>query len=143
MGYNDRFESLLKNGDLKVTKHRHAILEALERDKLPVAAEDLYIKLKEKGVSISLSTVYRGLEALHEKGIVIKSSLPDCNKAVYEYNHNEHRHHIVCIKCHKMLPVIGCPLEEYEKLIENKFAFTVKGHRLEVYGYCNGCESKT
>ena len=71
--------------------------------------------------------------------VTIDLNLPDYNKSLYEYNHNEHRHHMICIKCHKMQPVTGCPLEEYEKLIESKFDFTVKGHNLEVYGYCNGC----
>ncbi|HHU90738.1 MAG TPA: transcriptional repressor [Clostridiaceae bacterium] len=143
MGAKKNYNDILKNRNLKVTKHRYAILESLEKSKLPVSAESLYIELKKKGISISLSTVYRSLEALYKKGIVIKSILPDYNKAVFEYNHNEHRHHMICIKCHKMQPVTGCPLEEYEKLIESKFNFTVKGHNLEVYGYCDGCESKT
>ena len=76
MESNKNYEDILKNGNLKATKHRYAILEVLERNESPVTAEDLYIKLKEQGVSISLSTVYRGLETLHEKGIVIRSNLP-------------------------------------------------------------------
>lgn len=139
MGFKEPYQDVLKKKNLKATKHRYTILKALESNKLPVTAEDLYFRLKEKGISISLSTVYRSLETLHEKDIVLKSNLPDYNKAVYEYNNNEHRHHMICIKCHKMQPVTGCPLEEYEKLIESKFNFTVKGHNLEVYGYCNGC----
>ncbi len=141
MESNKNYEDILKNGNLKATKHRYAILEVLERNESPVTAEDLYIKLKEQGVSISLSTVYRGLETLHEKGIVIRSNLPDYHKAVYEFNRNEHQHHLICVKCRKMLPVKGCPLEEYEKHIASKFGFRVKGHNLEVYGYCDHCES--
>ena len=100
MGAKKNYNDILKNRNLKVTKHRYAILESLEKSKLPVSAESLYIELKKKGISISLSTVYRSLEALYKKGIVIKSILPDYNKAVFEYNH-EHRHHMICIKCHK------------------------------------------
>lgn len=146
MGFKNQFEDILKNGNLKVTRHRHAILETLERNAQPLSAEDLYMKLKEKDISISLSTVYRGLETLHAKSIVIKNNLPDYNKAVYEINHNEHRHHLVCVKCRKMVPVNGCPLEEYIELIESKFGFTVEGHNLELYGYCKSCmyqKSKT
>jgi len=142
MGAKSHYDDVLKNRNLKATKQRSAILEALENNKLPVTAEDLYNKLKEKGISISLSTIYRSLETLHKKGIVIKSNIPDYSKAVFEYNNNEHRHHMICIKCHKMQPVTGCPLEEFEKYIESKFDFTVKGHNLEVYGYCSVCGSK-
>ncbi|MGI6124798.1 MAG: Fur family transcriptional regulator [Acetivibrionales bacterium] len=141
MGFKNHYDDILKNGNLKPTKHRNAMLGVLDSNNSPISAEDLYMRLKEKGISISLSTVYRGLETLNEKGIIIRSILPDYNKAVYEINRNEHRHHLICVKCHKMLPVKDCPLEEYEKLIENKFDFTVKGHNLEVYGYCNSCES--
>ncbi len=141
MGFKNHYENILMNRNLKATKHRLSILEELESNEVPITAEDLYIKLKEKGISINLSTVYRSLETLHEKGIVIRSILPDYNKAVYEFNNNDHRHHLICIKCRKMLPVNGCPLEDYEKLIESKFGFTVKGHNLEIYGYCNACEN--
>lgn len=143
MGTKSNYSDLLKNQNLKATKHRSAILEALENNKSPVTAEDLYNKLKEEGISISLSTVYRSLETLHKKDIVKKSVLSDYNKAVFEYNHNEHRHHMICIKCHKVQPITGCPLEEFEKYIESKFDFTVKGHNLEVYGYCSVCGSKS
>ncbi len=142
MGVKSNYNVLLKNQNLKATKHRSAILEALENYNSPVTAEDLYNKLKGEGISISLSTVYRSLETLHKKDIVKKSVLSDYNKAVFEYNHNEHRHHMICIKCHKVQPITGCPLEGFEKFIESKFDFTVKGHNLEVYGYCSGCGSK-
>lgn len=130
---------ILKSGNLKSTKHRIAILEILKENRLPISAEDIFIKLKENGILISLSTVYRVLETLHEKGIAVKTSIPDENKAVYELYNNQHRHHLLCIKCRKLLTVEGCPLEEYEKILENRFGFTVKGHNLEVYGYCNDC----
>lgn len=142
MGCKNYYEEILKKGNLKATKQRYAILEALDNKEFPVSAEDLYINLIEKEISISLSTVYRILEILYEKGIVTKSILPDYNKAVYEIYHDEHHHHLLCIKCRKMLPIEGCPLEGYEKLLESQFGFTVKGHNLEVYGYCNGCNEQ-
>ena len=60
MGAKKNYNDILKNRNLKVTKHRYAILESLEKSKLPVSAESLYIELKKKGISISLST-YTGV----------------------------------------------------------------------------------
>lgn len=142
MAYEERYKDLLKSGKLKNTKHRKAILEVLDKNDLPLTAEDLFFKLKESEISISLSTVYRVLEILADKGLVIRSNLADDNRAVYELSHTEHRHHLLCIKCRKVLPVDGCPLENYEKLLEDRFGFTVKGHRLEVFGYCESCKEK-
>ncbi len=143
MNGEEHYKDLLKNGNLKSTRHRKAILEVLEKNDTPLTAEDLYLKLKENEISISLSTVYRVLETLVEKGLATRSNLADDNRAVYELSHNEHRHHLLCTKCRKVLPVDGCPLEDYEKLLEQRFGFTVKGHKLEVYGYCQGCREKS
>ena len=65
MGFKEPYQDVLKKKNLKVTKHRYTILKALESNKLPVTAEDLYFRLKEKGISISLSTVYSSMESLH------------------------------------------------------------------------------
>lgn len=141
MGYKNKYEEVLKKNNLKMTRHRHAVLEVLDGNSLPLSAEELYIKLKEKGVSMSFSTVYRVLEAFLEKGIVVRNNLPDDGKSVYEiYCCDNHHHYLLCIDCRKVVQVEGCPLEEYERAIEEKFAFIVKGHNLEVYGYCSDCK---
>lgn len=140
MSCKDPYKELLRTGNLKSTKHRNALLEALESSGFPLTAEDLFLKLKEKNVSISLSTVYRILETLVDKGFVSRSQLADENKALYELSHKDHHHHLRCVKCRQILPVDGCPLKEYEQLLEDRFGFTVKGHNLEVFGYCEKCK---
>ncbi|WP_422145473.1 transcriptional repressor, partial [Clostridium sp.] len=50
---------MLKKKGLKVTKHRNSLLEVLEIENQPLTAEDIFLKLKEKGISINLSSVYR------------------------------------------------------------------------------------
>lgn len=134
------YKELLKKENLKSTKHRNAILDVIEKAGQPVTAETIYLKLKEREIAISLSTVYRVLEALLGKGLVAKTSVNDDNKALYELNNMEHKHHLLCVKCRKMLPVDGCPLEDYEKALEEKLGFSIKGHRLEMFGYCETCK---
>lgn len=142
MSCEDHYKDILKCGNLKSTKHRIAILEVLVKNDFPLTAEKIYLTLKENGISISLSTVYRVLETLVEKDLAIRSNFTDENKAVYEINQNKHRHHLLCVTCRKVLQVDGCPIEEYEKLLEDRFGFTVKGHKLEVYGTCASCKEK-
>ncbi len=142
MNGEEHYKDLLKRGNLKNTRHRKAVLEVLEKNDPPLTAEELFLKLKEKDISISLSTVYRVLETLVDKGLATRSNLADDSRAVYEVSHDEHRHHLLCTKCRKVLPVDGCPLEDYEKLLEDRFGFTVMGHKLEVFGYCEECKEK-
>mgnify|MGYP001016173531 CR=1 FL=1 len=140
MSGKDTYKDLLKTGNLKSTKHRNALLETLEQSGLPLTAEELFLRLKEKNVSISLSTVYRILETLVDKGFVIRSQLATGNKALYELSHKDHHHHLHCVRCRQIFPVDGCPLEDYEQLLADRFGFTVTGHNLEVFGYCEKCK---
>lgn len=140
MQSEDKYKEILKKENLKNTKHRNSVLEVIGQSRQPVSSEAIFLRLKEKGITISLSTVYRVLDALVEKGLVDKASVTDGNKALYEMNDMEHRHHLLCVKCRELLPVDGCPLEEYEKALEEKLGFSIKGHKLELYGYCKKCK---
>jgi Fur family ferric uptake transcriptional regulator len=134
------YGNVLRREGLKNTKHRNSILEAIENSDQPIAAEQIYIELKERNTSINLSSVYRILESLVSKGLVIKLSITGDNKALFELNRMEHKHHLVCSGCKKMFSVDGCPLEEYEKQLHDKLGFNITGHNLEIFGYCKECQ---
>jgi Fur family ferric uptake transcriptional regulator len=134
------YKDILKKENLKNTKHRNSILEVIEESSQPITADSIYLKLKEQGVSISFSTVYRVLDTLIGKGLIIKTSVTDENKGLYEINSMEHKHHLLCVKCRRMLSVDGCPLEEYERELEEKLGFSIKGHKLEMFGLCDKCK---
>lgn len=136
----NNFQSMLKQKNLKNTKHRNSILEVIAQNGEPINAEAIYLSLKEQNISISLSTVYRVIEVLFDSGLLTKTSVKDDNKALFEINSMKHKHHLLCLKCRKLLAVEGCPLESYEKTIEEKFGFIVEGHNLELYGICKECK---
>ena len=139
---NKNYKKILTCQGLKNTKHRNSILDILSKCDVPVTAEDIYLKLKNNSTSISLSTVYRTLETLCSKGLILKISISEDNKALFELNRMEHKHHIVCVGCKKMFSVDGCPLKEYEKVLQEKMGFDITGHKLEIYGYCPKCTEK-
>lgn len=136
------YEDSLKHSGLKNTKNRIAILAVLERSKIPLTAEQVYFELKEKNISINLSTVYRTLETLSDKKMVTKLSLIGDNRTLFEYNRMEHRHYLVCVKCRKIMAIDRCPLESYEKILAEETDFTIFGHKLDVYGYCPECRKQ-
>jgi Fur family ferric uptake transcriptional regulator len=132
-------EALLKESGLKSTKQRIAILEVLKKKELPTAAEDVFIELKKMNVPANLSTVYRILETMSERGLIKKFGLMGEGKSFYELFRVVHRHFLVCIGCKKMLPIQGCPLSDYERELEDKTDYKISGHRLDIYGYCPEC----
>ena len=113
------FITALKKKGLKVTKHRNSLLEVLEIENQPLTAEDIFLKLKEQGISINLSSVYRILDTLADNNLIIKYVLGDTNKTFYEINTLKHKHHLVCTSCKKIFPLENCPLSKYESELED------------------------
>jgi len=136
---NIDYKEILKREGMKSTRHRNAILLLLEQSDHPVSAEELYISLREKTASINLSTVYRTLDTFVSKNLVIKSTMDD-GKARYELNHHEHKHHLFCVGCHKVISIEDCPMGELQDSLKKKMDFEVTGHKLEIYGYCHNCK---
>lgn len=136
------YKEALKHNGLKNTKHRNSILNMVEKSIQPLTADQIYFALINQKISINLSTIYRILNILVEKGLIIKTSMVSDNKALFELNSFEHKHHLVCIECKKITMVDECPFEEYEKKLIEKLGFTILGHNLEIYGVCNSCKEQ-
>lgn len=136
------FREILRHAGLKYTKQRASILKVLKESEQPVSAEQIFLELQRNGTNANLSTVYRILESLAAKGIVLKTSIGSDTKALFEMNSSVHKHRMICINCRDMTSVEGCPLEEYEKMLKDRTGFDVTGHKLEIYGYCEKCKKQ-
>jgi Fur family ferric uptake transcriptional regulator len=124
---------LLSNIGLKCTKQRVKVIEILSASTSPLTVESIY----EKADGMSLSTVYRTVETLCEKGIVNKNTIRDSDRFYYELVTEKHRHYAICLGCKSMKYVDICPVHAPQ--IDD---FTVTGHKLEIYGYCDKCRKK-
>jgi Fur family transcriptional regulator, ferric uptake regulator len=138
-GHDHKSENILTQQGCKNTKSREAVISTLERAHTPVSAEDIFIRIKEKGAAANLSTVYRTLELMESKGLVSKTIMPD-GKARYELTGDGHRHHLICTNCNKMVAIDFCPLEALQKDVGEKNRFDITGHKLEIYGVCPECK---
>lgn len=132
------FDRFLKSKELKVTKGRIAILKALYKADRSLSVENILEECKKFGVDINLSTVYRGVEAFEEKGIVDKFSLND-GKFSYILKRDEHKHLLQCNICHKEIEV-PCPMKQIEELVQSETGFTLTEHNLIMRGVCEECK---
>ncbi|MFA9463141.1 MAG: Fur family transcriptional regulator [Velocimicrobium sp.] len=140
MGEHAEYEEKLKKSGLKSTKHRKAILDVLVKSNQPMAAEQIYLTLKESKIDINMSTVYRTLESLEQIDLITKISIMDDDRMLFEYNKIGHRHYLVCVGCKKIITIKNCPLGSYEKELESETDFEILGHKLYLYGYCSECQ---
>ncbi|SCZ81466.1 Fur family transcriptional regulator, ferric uptake regulator [Acidaminobacter hydrogenoformans DSM 2784] len=135
-------KAMLEHCGIKLTRQRLDLLDQLVKGSGPTTAEQLFLSLREEASAISLSTVYRILDAFELKGLVEKVVSTDENKAVYELNRHEHGHHLICTSCKSRMTITGCPLAGYEEALAKSTNYKITGHRLEVYGLCPKCQSE-
>ncbi len=120
------------------TKQRKAILDVLENAEIPITAEDIYLKLKEKCIDISLSTIYRNLEMLCKEGLVVKSYVMNEDKARFALP--DKKNYLICEKCGKIVIIDNCPFDKFKEELKEVHGFDITGHSVEVYGICPDCK---
>lgn len=133
-------KELLKAKNLRVTKQRKQILQILEIENNPISAEEIYNKLKNLS-NMDLSTIYRNLNILEDKNILLKTTNID-GISYYQLNNDQHKHFVTCNICHKRFLIENCPIHELEDSIEKETGFKITGHNFEFTGICPACQKK-
>jgi Fe2+ or Zn2+ uptake regulation protein len=104
----DKYVSLLKSHDLKVTHQRLRILEYINHHYNHPTAETIYSALKADHPSLSRTTVYNTLEILSDAGIIHRLTISPTEHR-YDMSETMH-HHFICKKCHTIYDVdFSCP----------------------------------
>lgn len=133
-------DNILKSVNLKTTKKRLLILSLLSNSDTPLTSEDI-LEQASKEININLSTIYRALNALTEKGILLKQ-LSNDGKTYFQINNRKHKHQLICSLCNKVVLVDCCPLKRFENDLCEETGFTITSHNLEFTGICPECTKK-
>ena len=127
----------LRKAGLKVTLPRIKILELLENSRQHhMSAEDIYKTLLEQGEDVGLATVYRVLTQFEAAGIIQRHHFEN-NHSVFEIMQEDHHDHLVCHSCSKVVEFINDTIENEQHEVAEKHGFTLTGHSLNLYGYCD------
>lgn len=137
-------ERRLSEHDVRYTKGRRAVIDALSRIDGPRSAAELHGEMTSP---LPLSSLYRSLAVLEEAGVVAPHF---SSKGVTRYELAEwlagHHHHLLCLTCGDVLDVqTSDRLEEELVDIVNRVGASVSfvpvNHGLEIEGYCSNCSS--
>ncbi|KIO63021.1 hypothetical protein B4064_0496 [Caldibacillus thermoamylovorans] len=141
----EKIKKMLHTSSYKLTPQREATVRVLlENEEDHLSAEDVYLLVKEKSPEIGLATVYRTLELLTELKVVDKINFGD---GVSRYDLRKEgaahfHHHLVCIECGSVEEIQEDLLDDVEVIVEEKWNFIVKDHRLTFHGICKNCQKK-
>ncbi len=134
------FRDFLNRKDLKKTKERDIILEAVFDTHDHFDAEELLILFRQKKIPVSRATIYRTLDLLVECRLVKKISF---GEAHFRYEHifgHEHHDHLICNQCGQIIEFYNKDLEELQKKICRQYDFKEQDHSLRIFGLCKSCQ---
>jgi Fur family transcriptional regulator, ferric uptake regulator len=133
------FDDFLRRKGLKVTRERTSLFDEIFSTHRHFDAEDLVIRMRERGTKISRATIYRALELLHECGLVGRVRL---NEEKYRYERlrkGEHHDHLVCSNCGRVIEFVDAAIEKRQDVVCRDFDFLATSHSHQIRGICSSC----
>ena len=124
----------------RMTVQRRLVLEALERAKHHITADDIAARIRAKHPQIDPSTVYRNLESLEELGYVTHTHFKD--RVTRWHLADSHRHGLlVCRQCRAEIEVPMSVLEPLARRLRAEHGFQADLAHSAVVGICRACAS--
>ena len=130
--------ALFKAKKVPLTHQRLAVYEELAGRHDHPSAETLYAALRKDYPSLSLATVYKTLQTLHELGMVARVDSPT-SQARYDAIVATH-HHAVCSSCGKIADLFDARLDSIPA--PRAPGFKLSGHSVHFQGICDKCSKE-
>ena len=129
------------------TKQQDLILECLKKQKLRFLTVSQFMDcLREKGVVVGLTTVYRVLERMVDDGKMMKLPMEDGTKVRYCFAGEEDWDKLgklVCMGCGRLIPLECSKMADFLEHIYKEHGFELDQKHTILYGYCECCKNKS
>ncbi|MCE7030982.1 Fur family transcriptional regulator [Jiella avicenniae] len=126
-------EAVLKEAGLRITRQRRTILAILAAGGDHPDALALYRRAAREDPSISLSTVYRTMKVLEEKGAIQRHTF-EGGPARFEHADGQHHDHLIDLDTGEVVEFRSDRIEKLQEEIARELGYEIVSHRLELYG---------
>ena len=136
------FQDYIRQRGLRRTPEREEILREIFEVHGHFDVDELYLRLKGEGSKVSKASIYRALPLFIDCGLIREVDFSDGHWH-YEhiYGHADHNH-LRCLGCGEIQEFEEPTLQLLEEQVARKYHYQIKGHQLQVYGYCTACRLK-
>lgn len=132
---------ILRRAGKRITPQRSLILEVIREGGGHLEADEIYRLAKRKAPRLSLSTVYRTINALKELGMIEELHLGEEHHH-YELRDAKGHHHLICQDCGKVVE-FECPFsEQLVRDLGERYDFGITEVHLDLVGCCAECQRK-
>jgi Fur family ferric uptake transcriptional regulator len=127
-----------------LTGPRRIVLTEITRRTTPFTSAELLEEVQRKAPTIGRATVFRTIDLLCRLGIVqrIHEDAKGGRCHAYLACDDHHHHHLICERCGKVTDFReDATLDALVRGVEQRTAFRVESHRLELIGVCPDCQT--
>jgi Fur family ferric uptake transcriptional regulator len=136
-GRTENSRAVLNLAGTRVTSQRALILEIIRQGEGHLDADEIYRRARQKQPRLSLSTVYRTVQALKKLGLIEELHFDESHHH-YEAKPPTKHHHLVCLSCGRVIE-FQYPLSIIERNIAGGGDFKIVDAEIRVTGYCPRC----
>jgi Fur family ferric uptake transcriptional regulator len=126
----------------RTTRQRTAILQLLQEADSFLSAQEMYDALRNKGLKVGLTTVYRNLQTMVDMNEVDVVRREDGESIFRRCDAGDHHHHLVCRSCGFTVELANDQLEKWTTTLAKKHRFSDVTHHLELFGLCRSCSAR-
>lgn len=123
----------------RVTAQRALILEIINRGEGHLDADEIYRRARQEKPRLSLSTVYRTLQALKQLNLVEEIRL-DNSHHHYEMKPQAEHHHLICLGCGQVIEFQYPLARSIKKKVAEARDFEITTAEIRLTGYCARCQ---
>lgn len=122
----------------RVTGQRVLLLDLISQAEGHLGADELYYRAREKGASISLSTVYRNLSLFKKLGLIDERHFAEEHHH-YEAKGSAEHHHLACLGCGQVIEFQSPLTRSMKRAVGREMGFEITGTEVNMVGYCPRC----
>lgn len=129
------------------TKNRDMMLAYMKEHKdRTLYVSDIHAYMKEQGVNVNVTTIYRFLDKLQEEHRVLKYATEKGERAGFQYvdegNSCREHLHVKCSECGRVIHLDCGFMDEIRKHLEKHHHFELECSGSSLFGLCEECRKK-
>jgi Fur family transcriptional regulator, ferric uptake regulator len=132
-GQGSEYEAALRKAGVRITRQRRVILRLLAEAGDHPDALELYNRAVAEDATVSLTTVYRTLKLLEEKGEIHRHAF-EGGPARFESADAGHHDHLIDVETGQVIEFHSEKIEALQREIARGLGYDIVRHRLELYG---------